>query len=224
MSLFKKIILLSVFGVAMAYLEAAVVVYLRELYYPNGFRFPMEIISGQIAATEIGREATTLLMLWAIAQLSGRNFKERFSYFCFSFGLWDLFYYIWLKVLINWPSAWLEWDILFLIPAPWIAPWLAPALVSFALISASLLVLLYPHRFLKSILSHTEWFLVLGGAAIILVSFFYQTFAVLNGSIPDYYPWWIFLSGFILGLGTFTRRIIRVQPNDNIKTQYQNIK
>lgn len=208
MSVFKKIIVLSIFGVAMAFLEAAVVVYLRALYYPDGFQFPMEIISGRIAATEIGREAATLLMLWAIAQLSGKNFKERFSYFCFSFGLWDLFYYFWLKVLINWPVEWLEWDILFLIPAPWIAPWLVPALVSLAMISASLIVLFNPHRFLKNIFSRMEWFLVLSGAAIIMVSFFYQTLNVLNGAIPEHYPWWIFLTGFLLGLGIFFRRTV----------------
>ncbi len=202
-------VILSIFGVAMAYLEAAVVVYLRALYYPEGFQFPMELISGRIAFTEIGREAATLIMLWANAQLSGTNFKERFSFFCFSFGLWDLFYYVWLKVLINWPGEWLEWDILFLIPLPWVAPWVAPTLVSLALITASLIVLFYPQKFLKNIFSRLEWLLLLSGAAIILASFFYQTAAVLNKAIPEHYPWWVFLSGYLLGLGTFIQRFIR---------------
>jgi hypothetical protein len=37
----KTIIWLAVFSMAMGYLESAVVVYLRKLYYPDGFKFPL---------------------------------------------------------------------------------------------------------------------------------------------------------------------------------------
>lgn len=204
----RKIVLLFVFGVAMAYLESAVVVYLRTLYYPDGFQFPMVLISPKIAAIEIGRELATLIMLWTIAQLGGKSFRERFSYFCFSFGVWDLFYYIWLKVLLNWPMGLLEWDILFLIPLPWIAPWLAPALVSIALIAASILVLIYPQKFLKNIFTRLEWFLVLTSGLIILASFFFQTQMILAGGVPVNYHWGVFFSGYILGLSKFVKRIV----------------
>lgn len=206
----KKIALLLLFAIAMAYLESAIVVYLRMLFYAGGFHFPMRVIPARVAAIEIGREAATLLMLWAVARISGKNFKERFALFCFAFGVWDLFYYFWLKLFINWPASWLEWDILFLIPQPWIAPWLAPALVSAGLILVSLTILVVrPQRFKETIFSIREWALVLFGGAIILASFFQQTGTILNGGIPAYFPWWLFIFGFTLGLAPFFQRLFR---------------
>ena len=37
----KRLILLTIYAVAMAYLESAVVVYLRAVYYQEGFGFPL---------------------------------------------------------------------------------------------------------------------------------------------------------------------------------------
>lgn len=51
-SLLKKIVWLILFSIAMGYLESAVVVYLREIYYPNGFVFPLTPIDSTIAITE----------------------------------------------------------------------------------------------------------------------------------------------------------------------------
>jgi len=207
----KRILLLFLFSIAMAYMEAAIVVYLRLLYYPSGFYFPMVVIPGHLALTEIGREISTLIMIWVIAMLVGQNFRERFSFFCLTFGIWDLFYYGWLFILIDWPASFLDWDILFLIPLPWIAPWLAPALVSIALICASLIVLLKPERFNRSIFNKYEWGIIVLSGLLMLSSFFYQTKNVLNQGIPDYYPWWLFLSGYFIGIFVFIRRYLN--PN-----------
>ena len=211
MSAHKKIWLYTLFAVAMAYLESAIVVYLRLLYYPSGFQFPMIPIPSLVAAIEIGREVATLVMLWAVARTAGQNFKERFALFCFTFGVWDLFYYIWLKLFLNWPGTWLEWDILFLIPLPWIGPWLAPALVSVGLIVVSVIILIHPQRFSERIYNKPEWILVLFGGAIILASFFWQTKNVLEGRIPDYYPWWLFFTGFLVGISVFIQSINKKQ-------------
>ncbi len=197
---FKKIFFYALFALAMAYLESAIVVYLRLLYYPTGFQFPMIPIPSQIALIETGREAATLIMIWAAARLNGQTFKERFALFCFVFGIWDLAYYGWLFLFIGWPGFWLEWDILFLIPVPWIAPWLAPALVSTGLIVVSFLVLRRPQRFPRKIFTRTEWKIVLSGAGLILASFFWQTKHVVQGGIPDSYPWPLFLAGYLIGL------------------------
>lgn len=205
----KKILLLFLFAIAMAYLEAAIVVYLRLLYYPSGFSFPMLVIPTHVALIEIGREISTLVMIWAFAMLLGQNFKEKFCLFCLTFGIWDLFYYIWLFVQISWPGAWLEWDILFLIPLPWIAPWLAPALVSVALIVCSLIFLLRPQQFLDSIFNRYEWGIVILGGLLILASFFWQTKNVLNQGIPDYYPWWLFGIGYFSGILVFLKRMLK---------------
>ena len=196
----------GVFAVAMAYLEATVVVYLRLLYYPEGFYFPMKIIPLKVAAIELGREAATLVMLWYVARMAGKSFREKFSLFAFTFGVWDIFYYVWLKALVNWPVSWTDWDILFLIPAPWIAPWLAPVLVSLALIAGAVIVLKNPDRFGDKILAPKEWTGLLIGAALILASFFTETGRVLRQGIPEHYHWWLFGLGYAAGWLVFLRK------------------
>ncbi len=209
----KTIFWYVLFALAMAYLESAIVVYLRLLYYPAGFHFPMIRIPTQIAIIETGREAATLLMIWAAARLYGQTFREHFALFCFIFGIWDLAYYGWLYLFIGWPGFWLEWDILFLIPVPWIAPWLAPALVSVGLIMVSLFVLLLPRRFSKNIFTKAEWILVIFGGVLILASFFRQSGKVLEGGIPAYFPWPLFGIGYFVGLWPFLFRFLKKHPN-----------
>lgn len=196
----------AIFAVAMAYLESTIVVYLRLLYYPDGFQFPLRVIPTPVAMVEIGREAATLMMLWFVARMAAKSFKEKFALFIYTFAVWDIFYYIWLKVLLNWPAGLLDWDILFLIPLPWIAPWLAPVIVSLGFIFAAVLILSRPHHFGESILRRPEWLLEWGCVAIILASFFWETSDVLAGQVPDYYPWWLFAAGFLAGLFIFWRR------------------
>lgn len=196
-----------IFGIAMAYLESAIVVYLRLLYYPNSaFYFPLKIIPLPIALIEIGREAATLIMLWFAAQMSFKSFKEKFALFIFTFGVWDIFYYFWLKIFVGWPEAMFDWDILFLIPVPWIAPWLAPVLVSLGLIFAATLILYYPQRFETKILKKAEWLGVIICAALILLTFLWNTSLVLDEGIPRYYNWWLFLAAAGGGLFIFLMR------------------
>lgn len=199
----------AIFAIAMAYLEATVVVYLRELYYPHGFRFPMMQIPVRIALVEIGREVATIAMLWFIARLAARNAQQKIILFLFNFAVWDIFYYVWLKVLLNWPATWLDWDILFLIPAPWLAPWLAPALISLGLIITTLIVWYLPERFGPFIFSMKEWIAIFLSAGLILGSFFLQTKNTLRGGIPDYYPWWLFGLGYVSALIVFIRRFLK---------------
>jgi len=207
-NVFKILLSAFIFALAMAYLESAIVVYLRLLYYPHGFHFPLIRIPMQVAVIEVGREAATLVMLWFTARLAYRSFKQRFALFILIFGLWDLFYYFWLKVLIGWPQGWLEWDILFLIPLPWIGPWLAPAIVSVGLIGAGVLILLYPQRLTNSILNTKEWLMEILAALLILITFFLQTGWVLEGGLPQYYAWPLFAVAFLFGLAIFLKRFI----------------
>ncbi|MFL5518613.1 MAG: hypothetical protein ACJ8DJ_20850, partial [Gemmatimonadales bacterium] len=124
----------------MAYVEAAVVVYLRAIYYPHGFAFPLAPMAPDTVAIEIGREAATLVMLLGVAMLAGTERRDRFLTFWVSFGVWDLFYYVWLWLLVGWPPSLLTWDVLFLIPVPWTGPVLAPVTVSILLVVGGLLL------------------------------------------------------------------------------------
>jgi hypothetical protein len=121
---------LTAFSISMGFLESAVVVYLRELYYPTGFAFPLVPIKSGVAVTELLREAATLLMLLSVGVLVGRTAVQRFSFAIYSFAVWDLCYYLFLKLLLDWPESLFTWDILFLIPVPWVGPVLAPCLVA----------------------------------------------------------------------------------------------
>jgi hypothetical protein len=123
------------FGIAFGYIEAAVVVYLREIFHPNGFTFPMRVfglgpLAKRLLLTEIGREAATIVLIFTGAWLFGRNRRQRVAYFLTIFAVWDIFYYVWLKVLIDWPASIMDWDILFLIPVVWASPVLYPVLLS----------------------------------------------------------------------------------------------
>ena len=128
----RIVILLFSFAVAMALLEAAVVVYMRQLYYPDDPMqlFPLSFLRQYDPALELSREAATIIMIATVALLAERRTATRsFASFVFVFGVWDIFYYVWLKVLMNWPVSWLEWDVLFLIPMIWLGPWICPALI-----------------------------------------------------------------------------------------------
>lgn len=123
---------LAGFAIAMALVEAAIVIYLRTIYYADDpLRiFPLRLLSEAHLRLEFIREAATVVMLLAVAALSATGWGRRFAAFAFLFGLWDLAYYGWLKVFLGWPTQWLEWDLLFLIPWPWLGPWVAPALIA----------------------------------------------------------------------------------------------
>jgi hypothetical protein len=207
----KKIFFSFLFAVAMAYLESAVVVYLRALYYPQGFRFPLSEIPLTILIVEIGREVATIIMLWAVARLSGRNRHEIFAYFCLNFGIWDIWYYIWLKIFLNWPVSVLDWDILFLIPLPWVGPVLAPLLISLALILAAVVILHYEETGSPVRLNRSDWLLEIVAGLIIILSFLLQPDPFMTEAIPTYYPWWIFTIGMVSGLGVFFRRVLKTK-------------
>ncbi len=160
-----------IFSVAMAFLESAIVIYLRELYYPEGFAFPLKALPGIIAATELFREAATIIMLLAISIIAGKNGAERFAYFLFSFAIWDIFYYIFLKIILGWPASFLTWDILFLLPVSWVGPVIAPILNSLTMILLSLLILHFSSIKKSARIHVREWGLLIIGSLVIIVSY-----------------------------------------------------
>ena len=142
---YRTVILLTVFSVAMGFMESAVVIYLRALYYPHGFDFPLLPVTPQISYVEFLREAATIIMLLIIGILAGRNLAEKFSFFLFCFAVWDIVYYVFLYVFLQWPPSLFTWDALFFIPVLWVGPVIAPCIVSLTMIFLTLSVV-YFHR------------------------------------------------------------------------------
>jgi hypothetical protein len=193
---------LILYAVAMAYVESAVVVYLRALYYPDGFAFPLAPLPPGMVGIEIGREAATLAMLLGVAVLAGAERWERFLAFCVSFGVWDLFYYVWLWVFLRWPPSLLTWDVLFLIPVPWMGPVLAPVLVSVALVGGGTVLLRRGARGELGTFALPQRVLLVAGALLILASFTLDFRVALNGMDPPPFRWGVFGTGMGLGLAT----------------------
>jgi len=141
-----KLLGLFLFAAAMGYMESAVVVYLRALYYPAGFYIitqeSLKAVPLKILLIEAGREFATIVMLTSLSILTERkNILRRIAYFLFAFSIWDIFYYVWLRILIGWPETLFTNDVLFLIPRPWLAPVLVPIVISISLIVISLILL-----------------------------------------------------------------------------------
>jgi hypothetical protein len=124
------------FAAAMAWVESAVVFYLRTMidrldpYQPN----PLPVI-GKLGPVELVREAATLVMLLTVGILAGRNWRSRLGYAAVAFGVWDVLYYVFLKTMCGWPHSLFDWDILFLLPLPWWGPVLAPVSIAAVLIA-----------------------------------------------------------------------------------------
>jgi hypothetical protein len=188
--------LLFLFAVAFAFVESSGVVYLRALYYPEGFHVPLTVIQPEHLVVELAREAATIIMLVTAGMMTGNHPWERFSYFIFSFAVWDIFYYVWLKVTLNWPASIFDWDVLFLIPLPWIGPVIVPILISFFFIAASILIVTKGEGRFRP--SRTAWISAIVGSGLILYSFMRDTDATMLLAAPQPYQYGYLIAGFAL--------------------------
>ncbi len=139
----EKVVFLAVFAAAMAYAEAAVVVYLRALI-GGGPLFPMKDLPPALLVVEVAREGATLVMLLCAASLSARGGARRLGGFLLAFAVWDIFYYLWLYLTTGWPAGVTDWDILFLIPLPWVGPVWSVLLVCVEMLAFAALFLRSP--------------------------------------------------------------------------------
>ncbi len=155
------------FGIIFGFVEAIIVIYLRKIYYPSQTGlFPLRVVDINIYRLEVIRESATIIILSLISFISSRKLKEVPFLFLLLFGLWDIFYYMFLFILIRWPSSIAEYDVLFLIPLPWIAPVIAPVLVSSLFVVGSIIYLVKDVSFsLRQIQIFTA------GITLIFVSF-----------------------------------------------------
>lgn len=214
----KKILQLSIFSIAMGFMESAIVLYLRKIYYPDGFAFPLAPIDPNIAIVEVFREVATIIMLLGIAFLAGTKRLQKIAFFIYCFAVWDLFYYVFLKVFLDWPQSFFTPDILFLIPVPWVGPVLAPCLVSLHLIILALCINSLQLKDKDFKINKTQIRLIVVGCTIIICSFMWDylnyihsvnvnakiwtimssdfMFKEVSSYLPDAYNWWIFTIGF----------------------------
>lgn len=215
-----RIITVTLFAIAMGYLESSVVVYLRELYYPEGFAFPLKILSMRIAVTELFREFATMVMLVTIGIIAGRSKLEKFGFFIFAFGIWDIFYYIFLWLLLGWPESLFAWDILFMLPTTWVGPILAPVINASTMVIFGGLIWHFQSKGKLLTVKMREWTMLISGSLILIISYIEDYVSYLHKEfswgeiffpsdsgklmeaatlyVPQQFSWWIFWIGQLL--------------------------
>jgi hypothetical protein len=161
----------GIFAVAMASIESAVVVYLRALYYPEGFAFPLKMMDQDILITESLRETATIIVLFTIGVIATKSWITRFAVFIYVFAIWDIFYYICLVLLLGWPPSIFTWDLLFLLPVIWVGPMHAPVINSFTMILLAVIILYYHTKDKTFHLVFIEWALLITGSLIIIFDY-----------------------------------------------------
>lgn len=197
----KRFLWISVFAIAMAFLEAVVVAYIRKLLQISDHRADLN----PYAIMEAWREVATIIMLVAVGWLTGRKKIDRLAYGMFAFGLWDIWYYVWLKVLVQWPKTLFDWDTLFLIPFPWRGPVLSAVLIAGLICVVATLTVYQVNRRARLKITSFQVSVTIGGALLALYVFMAGAMHVwIRGGTnwrsiqPDVFNWPLFLIALIL--------------------------
>jgi hypothetical protein len=221
----RRVLLLVLFGLAFGYVEAAAVVYIRATYerihrrlFPDRAPddlFPLftreqwarEAPPHLGPGLEVARELGTLLLVALMALGVSRDARQWFASFVLAFGVWDLAYYAWLRLLIGWPRSLLDWDLIFAAPLPWVGPVLAPALVAGVMVAASGVFFVREAQGRPIDPRRGHWAAVLGGGLLVMVSFWWDWRNTLAGGAPNPFNWPLLLGGLALGVAGFVHAL-----------------
>ena len=205
--------LIVAFAIAMAWVEAASVLYIRALVdriEPHQANpLPLQGVLGYV---EMWREAATLVMIATVGVLAGRTWLRRAGYAALAFGVWDIFYYVFLRLMSGWPKTLFDWDILFLLPLPWWGPVLAP-------VSIALVMILWGTLATQSRAGTTDgrwpWTLACLGSLLALVLFMIDAGRALPHGrdavlhvLPSSFNWPLFAVALTLMAWPAVRRLI----------------
>lgn len=220
-----------IFAVAFAWVESAVVVYLREIYFDGGFSFPLIIrweggkhVIDPLVRIEFGREIATIVILISVGWMAGKNRFQRFCYFMIAFGLWDIFYYIWLYVMVGWPESLMTWDLLFYVPLPWVGPVITPVLIAVAMTAAGSAVIYYEAKGHDIRWKCQDMAVELFCALLMIVAFCWDWKNILQvpgdaarTGIPNPFAWWLYLPALLVAAAYFIFKLRQSVSEDKCK-------
>jgi hypothetical protein len=198
--------LVVIFATGMAWVEAACVYYLRvmvdRIQPYQADPLPLRGILGEV---ELVREGATLLMLAMTGMLAGRRWRARLGYAAIAFGVWDILYYVFLRLISGWPAWWFDWDILFLLPLPWWGPVLAPVCIALLMIVWGTLVTQWPDRIPSTDFTRASWSVSGAGILLALGVFMADAIRALPGGpdtvrqvLPTAFNWPVFVAALLL--------------------------
>jgi hypothetical protein len=217
----KRWIWVVTFAIAFAWVEGAVVMYLREIYFGGSFSFPVvtewrggELVLDRLMRIELGREIATIIMFVAVGCAAGKTAWQKFCFFMIGFGIWDIFYYIWLWAMARWPESLMTWDLLFSIPLPWVGPVITPMLIALAMAAAGSLIIYYEH---KGYVIYWRWYdfvVELGCGLLMIVAFCWDwkniirvPGDVVHSGVPNPFAWWLYAPAYLLAVVYFAMRL-----------------
>jgi len=141
--------------------------------------------------------------------LFGRTLQQRFAYFLTIFAVWDIFYYVWLKVLLDWPGSIMDWDVLFLIPVVWASPILAPILISLTLLVFAVIILYRCCCKGPLKLTLADWIGFTFAALVVVVSLCTAGSYITKPDYKLHFHWLLFALGYISAIALFIKCLLK---------------
>ena len=223
-SAFKNWVWVVVFAVAFAWLEGAVVVYLREIYFKAGFSFPLVVkwengkhVIDPLIRIELVREVATVIMLVSVGWIAGKNRFQNFCFFMIAFGIWDIFYYICLYIMVSWPKNLMAWDLLFYVPLPWVGPVIAPVLIAIAMVVAGSLIIYYDEKGYDIRWRWYDMVVAINCGLLMIVAFCWDWKNIIQipgdierTGIPNPFAWWLYLPTYLFSIAYFALRLTQI--------------
>jgi hypothetical protein len=168
-------------------------------------------MNGMLGNVELWREAATLVMIGTLGVLAGRTWRRRAGYAALAFGVWDIFYYVFLRIISGWPRTLMDWDILFLLPLPWWGPVLAPVSIAVVMIIWGTLATQSPDDAAEG---RWAWALGCAGIALALAVFMIDAWRALPDGreavlrvLPTTFNWPLFLLALLLMASQALRQV-----------------
>ncbi len=203
LSVKTRLISVILFAIAMGLLEAICVAYIRQIIFPPDGNIANTPISDFNFTLEAIRESMTIIMITTLSILAAFNWRTRLAMFFLAFGIWDIFYYVGLKIFLDWPATIMDWDTLFLIPVAWYSPIIVPILISTYFIISSIFIILHESNGTNLRFNFTVVILQFLGFAVWFYSFVNNSAMISeNGYANVEYSWALFFLGLIFGISS----------------------
>ena len=170
------------------------------------------------------REFATMVMLFTVGVLAGKTSRARCGYMFLAFGVWDIFYYVFLKLMCGWPHSLFDWDILFLLPLPWWGPVLSPVLIATLMIIWGTITSQAEHPTTPVLPNWMTWSGCFIGDVLTLFVFMTDTLhvadlgvPVIRKVLPTHFNWPLFLIALtLMSLPVLCQRPFRCRPTATV--------